>query len=149
MHFTACPSSPYSTGTVFLSVLYVFCPQHSSMLFIIPSPMLWQHHIFLLLHNFFWPQILDSTFPDPYLCKTWAEFIMSLPTSKLHALARLTCCIITITASFYPASLCPSLATEVRISASERFSARFSDILREVFIYQNTARHFAWRSKAK
>lgn len=69
--------------------------------------------------------------------------MMSLPTSKLHTLARLIRCIITITASFYPASLCPSLATEVRILASERFSACFSGILRKVFIYQNTTRHFA------
>lgn len=131
MHFKPRPNSPPPIQlSQNVSVLYVL---YSAQFYaIIPSSMLCQHDIFHLLPNFFWPQTLDSKFPDPYLCKT-GGFVASLPISKLHAIPRLTCCLISIAAFLYPAPPCISLAAGARISPSERFSAHFSDILRQVF----------------
>lgn len=140
MHFIAYPYSHHSTVTLCPSVLYEPCPQHSSMLSIVPSSVLCQHNILLLLPHFFWSQILDGKFPDPYLCKT-GGFIASLPISKLFTLPRLTCCKTSLTAFLYPAPHCLRIAAEARTSASERSSAHFSDVLTQLFIYQNTTRH--------
>lgn len=82
-----------------MSLFFMLCPQPSSVLSIIPSPMLCQHHFFLLPLNFFWPQIQDSKLPDPYPWKS-GGFMVPLPVSKLCALPRLTCCIISIAAFF-------------------------------------------------